>query len=215
MKSARPSNPTPPTPPTWPAIALLAALTAAGGLGFYVLAPGEAPTVTPDAAATAGTVTESTAAGVSAAVAPPPAASLAQQPATLPPGIVLVSTAPDAQPPQATLLLDGRLQVQPQGAQVAGSALLLRGVTASTATLGLAEGPVLYTLPISSADTVRRRLAEARSARLAERAAASTIASVGERVVQRDAGQTAPLPDEMTVTVHRRRPTAPGPVGGL
>lgn len=197
------------------AIALLAALTAAGGLGFHVLAPGDAPTVTPDATASPGTFPESTAVRVSAAVAPPPTAALARQPAALPPGIVLVSTAPDAQPPQATLLLDGQLQVQPQGTQVAGSALLLRGVTASTATLGLSEGPVLYTLPISPADAVRRLLADARSARLAERAAAPTVASVGERVVQRDAGQTAPLPDEMTVTVHRRRPTAPGPVGGL
>ncbi len=212
MKSASPSKS---MQSTGIAIALLAALTAAGGLGCHVLAPGDAPTVTPDATASPGTFTESTAVRVSAAVAPPPAAALAQQPATLPPGIVLVSTAPDAQPPQATLLLDGQLQVQPQGTQVAGSALLLRGVTASTATLGLAEGPVLYTLPISPADAVRRLLADARSARLAERAAAPTIASVGERVVQRDAGQTAPLPDEMTVTVHRRHPTAPGPVGGL
>jgi hypothetical protein len=196
-------------------MAVLAALTAAGGLGFYVLAPGAPPTVTPDAAATADTFTESTAVRVSAGVALSPSAALAQGPATLPPGIVLVSTTPDAQPPQATLLLDGQLQVQSRGANVAGSALRLREVTSTTATLGLAEGPVLYTLPIGPADTVRRLLAEARSARLAERAAAATVASVGERVVQHDAGQTAPLPDEMTVTVHRRRPAVPGPVGGL
>ncbi|MEX8493382.1 hypothetical protein [Sphaerotilus sp.] len=200
--------------PTHPVRRFALLLAAAGGIGLYLLAPKAAHDTAADVAPPVLSMSAPTSAATPTQ-APSPEATLAQRPATLPPGIVLVSTQPEARPPQATLLLDGQLQAQPQGTHVAGSALLLRGVTADAVTLGLADGQVLYTLPVSPAEEVRQRMADARSARLAERAAAPTAAASGERVVQHDAGQTAPLPDAMKVTVNRRRPSAPGPVGGL
>ncbi|WP_338413885.1 hypothetical protein [uncultured Sphaerotilus sp.] len=182
-------------------------LATVGGLGLYLrdlYAPGDAPPVAQGAAADADLAVRSLPATASIDQPAPATATRDQLPATLPPGIVLVSTQPDAQPPQATLLLDGQLQAQTLGTTVAGSALRLRGVTSDAVTLGLAEGPVLYTLPVSPAEEVRQRLADARAARLAERATAPTGAASGDWVVQRDADQTTPLPDAMKVTVRQR-----------
>lgn len=216
MKSTKPSTSVRPAQPAWRVAALLATLAAAGGLGLYLYGlytPGAAPPGVQSTAAEAELAVRPLPASASTDIPAPAIAALDQRPATLPPGIVLVSTQPDARPPQATLLLDGQLQAQTQGTSVAGSALQLRGVTADAVTLGLVEGPVLYTLPVSPVEEVRQRMADARAARLAERATAPTGAASGDWVVQRDAGQTTPLPDEMKVTVSRRRPNAPGPVG--
>jgi hypothetical protein len=142
------------------------------------------------------------------------ASASAQLPATLPPGITLVSTVPDTQPPQATLLLDGRLQAQPLGSGVGGSGLQVREITAEGITLGLSGGQPLYTLRVTPAAEVARLMAEARAQRLLDRPA-TQVAPVGEQVVQQDASRTTALPDEMKVTVHRRQPATSGPVGSL
>lgn len=218
MQARKPSAPARPASPARRLVALLATLVAVGGVGVCLrdlYAPGDAPAVAQGAAAGADLAVRPLAASASIDRPAPTPAAVGQLPATLPPGIVLVSTQPDARPPQATLLLDGQLQAQTEGTAVAGSALRLRGVTAEAVTLGLAEGPVLYTLMVSPAEEVRQRMADARSARLAERAAVPAAAASGERVVQHDAGQTTPLPDEMKVTVNRRHPGVPGPVGGF
>jgi len=133
---------------------------------------------------------------------------------TLPPGIALVSTVPNAQPPQATLLVDGRLQAQPLGSSVAGVGLKVREVTAEGITLGQSDGPPLYTLRITSAAETTRLMAEARAQRLAERQP-TLVKPAGDPVVQRDADHAAALPDEMKVTVHRRQPVTTGAVGSL
>ena len=207
MQARKPSVPARPASPVRRLVALLGTLAAVGGVGLCLrglYAPGDAPAVGQGAAADADQAVRPLAASASTDRAAPTPAAVGQLPATLPPGIVLVSTQPDARPPQATLLLDGQLQAQTEGTAVAGSALRLRGVTAEAVTLGLAEGPVLYTLPVSPAEEVRQRMGDARAARLAERAAAPTAAASGDWVVQRDAGQTAPLPDAMKVTVRQR-----------
>jgi hypothetical protein len=104
-----------PTSTSWPlrGVAGLAVVVGAAvwiGGSLYRTAPGD--TATPAAVPTA------TPAGpglpvVAVPDALPPGAEL---PANLPPGIALVGTAPSAQPPLATLLLDGRaegLRLQP------------------------------------------------------------------------------------------------------
>ena len=148
------------------------------------------------------------------AAAPAPAAARAELPPTPPPGIVLVGTVPDAQPPQATLLVDGRLQSQPLGSSVAGVGLQVREVTPEGIALGQPDGPPLYTLRITSAAEATRLLAEARAQRLAERQP-TLVRPAGDPVLQRDADRAAALPDEMKVTVHRRQPVTAGPVGSL
>jgi hypothetical protein len=167
--------------------------------------------------ATAGAAPTPITAQAMAPTAPSAATSLtsgAQLPATLPPGITLVSTVPNAQPPQATLLVDGRLQAQPLGSSVAGVGLKIREVTAEGITLGQQDGPPLYTLRITSAAETTRLMAEARAQRLAERQP-TLVRPAGDLVVQRDADRAAALPDEMNVTVHRRQPVTAGPVGSL
>lgn len=144
----------------------------------------------------------------------PTAGAQAQLPATLPPGIALVSTVPNAQPPQATLLVDGRLQAQPLGSSVAGVGLSVREVTADGITLGQPDGPPLYTLRITSAAETARLMAAARAQRLAERQP-TLVRPAGDPVVQQDADRAAARPDEMNVTVHRRQPVTAGPVGSL
>ncbi|MBP8271276.1 MAG: hypothetical protein KAX42_05320 [Sphaerotilus sp.] len=138
----------------------------------------------------------------------------AQLPATPPPGIVLVSTVPNAQPPQATLLVDGRLQSQPLGSSIAGAGLQIRGVTAESVTLGQQDGPPLYTLHMTSTAETTRLMAETRAQRLAERQP-TLVQPVGDPVVQRNADHPGALPDEMKVTVPRRQPVTSGPVGSL
>jgi hypothetical protein len=173
-------------------------------------ASGAAPTpITAQVASPADTATATTA--PSAGTSPTAGAQL---PATLPPGITLVSTVPNAQPPQATLLVDGRLQAQPLGSSVAGVGLKVREVTAEGITLGQSEGPPLYTLRINSAAETTRLMAEARAQRLAERQP-TLVKPSGDPVVQRDADHAAALPDEMKVTVHRRQPVTTGAVGSL
>lgn len=218
MKSTKPSLPLRPAGPAWRFVALAGVLTAAGGLVLHLQAPGvlaAAEGAEVDARTSAGPAGRPAAASTASDLPTPAMAAPDQRPAMLPPGILLVATQPDARPPQATLWLDGQLQGLVQDAPVAGSVLRLREVMADAVTLGLAQGPALYTLQRSPADEVRRHMADARAARLTERAAAPGPAAPGDRVVQQDAGQAAPQPPEMQVTVRRRLPAGPGPVGGI
>lgn len=218
MKSTKPSVRLRPAGSAWRFVALAVLLAAAGGLVLHLQAPGSpaaSENAEVDARAAADPAARPAAASTASDLPAPAPAALDQRPAMLPPGILLVATQPGAQPPQATLWLDGQLQGLVQDAPVAGSVLRLREVMADAVTLGLAQGPALYTLQRSPADEVRRHMADARAARLAERAAAPGSMVPGDRVVQQDAGQTTPLPQEMQVTVRRRVPGGPGPVGGI
>ncbi len=182
------------------------------GCGAYAWIYRDAtPETTSGAAAPPITAQATTTTAPSAETSPTSGAPL---PATPPPGIVLVSTAPNAQPPQATFLVDGRLQAQPLGSHIAGAGLQVREVTAEGITLGQRDGPPLYTLQVTSAAETTRLLAEARAQRLAERQPA-LVRPVGEPVVQRDADRPGGIPEEMKVTVHRRQPVTTGPVGSL
>ena len=189
------------------------------GCGAYAwmnraAAPDEASGAAPTPIAAQVTPPANTATAVAAPTAGTSPTSGAQLPATLPPDITLVSTVPNAQPPQATLLVDGRLQAQPLGSSVAGVGLKVHEVTAEGITLGQSDGPPLYTLRINSAAETTRLMAEARAQRLAERQP-TLVKPVGDPVVQRDADHAAALPDEMKVTVHRRQSVTAGQVGSL
>lgn len=175
-------------------------------------APGGPSTPTGALATAADTATASTSTTAPTSGTTP--TTSAELPKTLPPGITLVSTVPNAQPPQATLLVEGRLQAQPLGSNVTGVGLQVREVTAEGITLGQKEGPPLYTLRVTAAAETARLMAEARAQRLAERQP-TLVKPVGDQVVQQDAGHPGALPDEMKVTVHQRQPVTAGPVGSL
>ena len=201
------------------AIATGVVVAIACGLYGWMNRTTTAPEGAPDTAATpmampptpAAQPSDPTTAAAEPSAVPTPSARL---PATPPPGIVLVSTAPNAQPPQATFLVDGRLQAQPLGSHIAGAGLQVREVTAEGITLGQQDGTPLYTLRVTSAAETARLMAETRAQRLAERQPA-LVRPVGEPVVQRDADRPGGIPEEMKVTVHRRQPVTTGPVGSL
>lgn len=182
------------------------------GCGAYAWMHRAATPETTSGAAAPPITAQATATTAPSAEASP--TSSAPLPATLPPGITLVSTVPNAQPPQATLLVDGRLQAQTLGSHIAGAGLQVREVTAEGITLGQRDGPPLYMLQVSSAAETTRLMAEARAQRLAERPP-TLVQPVGDLVVQRDADRAAALPEEMNVTVHRRQPVRAGAVGSL
>lgn len=200
-------------------LAVATGVVVAIGCGAYgwmnrTTAPDDTPGTSSTPMATPAALPSDAATATAAPTSGTPPTTGAQLPATLPPGIVLVSTVPNAQPPQATLLVDGRLQAQPLGSSVAGAGLQVREVTAEGITLGQSDGPPLYTLRVTSAAETARLMAEARAQRLAERQP-TLVKPVGEQVVQRDADHPGALPDEMKVTVHRRQPVTTGPVGSL
>lgn len=208
----------PPAPPArGRRLAIAMGVAVALGYGAHAwmdraTAPEEASDTVP--APLAAPITPPVGPGTAPAAGASPTPGGAQLPPTLPSGIVLVSTVPDAQPPQATLLVEGRLQSQPLGSSIAATGLQVREVTAEGITLGLQDRPPQYTLRVTSATEATRLMAEARAQRMAERQP-TLVQPVGDPVVQQDADRSGARPDEMKVTVHRRQPVTRGPVGSF
>lgn len=206
MKPAgQPTRRATPTNASWPlrSVAGLAVVIGAAvwiGDSLYRTAPGDTATPAPVPTATpAGP-------GLPVVAVPDALPSGAELPANLPPGIALVGTAPSAQPPLATLLLDGRLQSQALGSAVAGSGLRVREITAEGVTLGLKDGPPLYSLRVTSAADAARLMAEARTQRTSDHPLPPALAPA-ELLVQRDADRPGKLPEDMQVAVRRQRAT--------